>query len=127
NQITLALVRHKISGLQQAAERHIRTQYQAYYTRVEAKRNADIAVLLDDLERFDHGTRAHLQARLTEIGGEQKQLFEDSTIRGRRTRIENQLKMHELRMHERRQEVENMRLGTFPAPELLNMVVVTPV
>jgi hypothetical protein len=71
-------------------------------------------------------TRAHLQARLTEIGGEQKQLFEESTIRGQRTRIENQLKMHELRMHERRQEVEHMRLGAFPAPELLNMVVVTP-
>jgi hypothetical protein len=93
---------------------------------VETKRNADIAVLLEDLERFDRSTIAHLQARLTEIGGEQKQLFEDSTLRGQRTRIENQLKMHELRMHERRQEVENMRLGTFPAPELLNMVVVTP-
>jgi SNF2 family DNA or RNA helicase len=126
NQTTLALVRDKISELQQAAESHIRAQYQEYYTRVETKRNNDTAVLLEDLERFDQGTREHLQARLKEIGGEQTRLFEESTLRGQRTRIENQLKMHELRMHERRQEVENMRLGTFPAPELLNMVVVIP-
>ena len=45
--------------------------------------------------------------------------------KGQRTRIENQIKSHELRMQERRLEVENMRLGAFPAPELLNMVVVT--
>jgi hypothetical protein len=123
---TLAAVQAKITALQQAAEHHIRAQYQEYYKRVESKRNADIAVLLEDLERFDCGTTEHLQTRLVEIGGAQRTFFEEATVRGQRTRMENQLKMHQHRMQERRQEVENMRLGIFPAPELLNMVVVTP-
>ena len=126
---TLAVVRQKINQLQQAAGNYIRSQYQDYYQRVEDRRNQDIAVLIEDLERFDWGMREHLQNRRGELDGGQQWLFEefeDSTVKGQRTRIENQLKMHHHRMQERRSEIEKMRVGAFPAPELLNMVIVTP-
>lgn len=53
-------------------------------------------------------------------------MFEDPVTKGQRRKIENQIKMHQHRMQERRLEVENMRLGAFTAPELLNMVIVSP-
>jgi len=126
NREALTVIREKLTGLQQAAESYIRSQYQEYYRRVEAKRNEEIAILIEDLERFDRGIREQGQARLRTIQGEQQALFEDSTLKGQRTRIENQLKMHQHRMQERRSRIEKMRLGAFPAPELLNMVIVMP-
>ncbi|MBW1794344.1 MAG: DEAD/DEAH box helicase [Deltaproteobacteria bacterium] len=123
---TLATIREHVEDLQSRAESHIRTQYRAYYDRVEAKRDKDIEILMDDLTRFDRGTMEHLEAKLRAITGGQQSLFDDPAVKGQRTRIENQIKMHQHRMQERRQEVENMRLGAFPAPELLNMVLVTP-
>ena len=126
NQDTLTAIKGKIAGLKQAAGNCIRSQYQEYHKRVETKRNEDIAILLEDLERFDLGTMEHLNARLREIKGGQMTLFEDPVTKGQRTRIENQIKIHQHRIQERRNEVENMRLGAFPAPELLNMVIVMP-
>lgn len=123
---TLSAVRERIADLQHAAESHIRTKYQEYYQGVEEKRDEDIVILMDDLSRFDLGIMEHLQVRLKNITGDQQSLFDDPATKGQRTRIENQIKVHQHRMQERRLEVENMRLGAFPAPELLNMVVVTP-
>jgi SNF2 family DNA or RNA helicase len=123
---TLALIQSKISQLQQTAEAHIRSQYQEYYQRVERRRDEEIAVLIEDLERFDRGITEDLQARLVATRSEQGELFDDAARKGHRTRIENQLAVHRHRMGERRAEVELMRLGTFPAPELLNIVIVTP-
>jgi hypothetical protein len=126
NPETLAGIRREIAKLKHAADQHIRSQYQSYYDHVGARRDADIAVLMDDLERFDRGTEEQIQQRLSAIRGEQLALIEESSVKGQRTRLENQLKIHRHRMQERRTEVEKMRLGVFPAPELLNMVVVVP-
>ncbi|MBW1716037.1 MAG: DEAD/DEAH box helicase [Deltaproteobacteria bacterium] len=123
---TLVAIRERVADLKHAAESYIRSKYQEYYEGVHEKRNKDIAILMDDLERFDRGIMEHLQARLKAITGYQQSLFDDPATKGQRTRLENQIKMHQHRMRERRQEVENMRLGAFPAPELLNMVIVTP-
>lgn len=126
---TISLIRARIITLRQKAENFIRSHYQEYYQRVEARRNEDVAILLEDLERFDQGIVEHLQGRLRQISDPQALLFDDieeSTIKGQRTRIENQLKIHAHRMAERRAEVENMRLGAFPAPALLNLVIVIP-
>ena len=126
---TLATVRTEIAKLKQVASSHIRAQYEEYYKRAEAKRDEDIAILIEDLDRFDKGTLEFLQAKLGALGVDQRALFDDgeaSTVKGQRTRIENQIKIHKHRMHERRAEVEKMRLGAFPAPELLNMVIVVP-
>jgi hypothetical protein len=126
----LERIRTEVSRLRHTAESYIRSQYQEYYQRVEQKRQEDITVLLDDVERFDRGIMDHLGARLKEVGDQQRDLFaevEASSIRGQRTRIENQIRMHQHRVQERRREIENMRLGAFPAPELLNLVIVTPV
>jgi SNF2 family DNA or RNA helicase len=125
NRLTIDTIRQKIGGLKQVAEKHIRNEYERYYRRVEEKRDADIAVLLADLERFDRATADDLQARLTALTDPQQLLFDDPQSKGQRTRLENQLKAHQQRMQERRYEVEQMRLGAFPAPELLNMVLVT--
>ncbi|GKT10089.1 SNF2-related protein [Desulforhabdus sp. TSK] len=125
NLTTLDLVREKIADLRDCAENYTRAQYQEYYQRVEKKRDEEIAILLDDLERFDKGIMEHLQKRLLEIRGGQMRMFEDPATKGQRTKLENQLKMHQHRMLERRTEVENMRLGAFPAPEPLNMVIVS--
>jgi hypothetical protein len=57
---------------------------------------------------------------------EQELLFDDPNIKGLRTRLENQIKSHQHNMSLRRQELDRMRLGAFPAPALLNLVVVTP-
>jgi hypothetical protein len=135
--LPLNLVRERIADLRECAENYTRAQYQDYYQRVEQKRNEEIAVLLDDLERFDKGIMEHLRARLLEFtsvqlsrGAQGRQMVigmkqtEDPSKKGQRTRLENQIKMHQHRMQERRLEVENMRLGAFPAPELLNMVIV---
>jgi hypothetical protein len=127
NRETLEVIRQKITRLQHATENYIRAQYRDYYRRVEAGRNAEIAILIEDLERFDRGEMEHLKARLREMRGGQQSLFEDPTTKGQRTRIENRIKMHQHRMQERRSELEQMRLGAFPAPELLNMVVIMPV
>lgn len=126
NRDTLALIQSKISQLRQAAEAHIRSQYRDYYQRVEKKRDEEIAVLIEDLERFDRGVTEELHARLSVTRTEQGDLFDDAARKGRLTRVENQLAVHRHRMEERRAEVEFMRLGAFPAPELLNMVIVTP-
>ena len=133
NPVTLANIRDKISDLQEVAEVHIRSKYQSYYTRVQKHRNDEITILLDDLKRFDQGIMEDLTARLKEVQDDQLSLFNDSQFkesdsarRGQQTRLENQIKMHKHRMQERRTEVENMRLGAFPAPELLNMVIVLP-
>lgn len=128
----LGHVQAKISDLQQAAGSYIRAQYGEYYQRVEHRRNEEIAVMLEDLERFSRGAMETLSARLEQLrGGDQLQLsfaeLEDSVTKSQRTRLDNQLKMHQHRMQERRAAVENMRLGAFPAPELLNMVIVTSV
>jgi hypothetical protein len=65
-----------------------------------------------------------LGAKLAIIRGEQGQLFDDSVLKGQKTRIENQIATHQHRMNERRAEIEHMRLGAFPAPQLFNMVIV---
>jgi hypothetical protein len=67
-----------------------------------------------------------LNTRLNAVRGEQPQLFDDAAIKGQRTRIENQIASHRHRMNERRSEIEQMRVGAFPAPQLFNMVIVTP-
>lgn len=126
NRDTLATVQDRITVLQQAAENHIRTQYHDYYQRVEGKRNEDIEILIEDLERFDRGVMQDLDARLVATRSQQGQLFDDAAMKGQRTRIENQISMHRHRMGERRAEIEHMRLGAFPAPQLFNMVIVTP-
>jgi hypothetical protein len=126
NRHALTRLGGEIARLKHEAESFIRLQYQDYYHRAEAKRDDDIAILIEDLERFDQGTREQLEERLRHIGQGRLVFAEDSGTKGQRTRIENQLKMHAHRMRERREEIEKMRLGAFPAPELLNMVVVTP-
>jgi hypothetical protein len=125
NQATLQTIQGKIGQLREVAENHIRQQYQTYYERAEEKRNEEIGILIDDLERFDRATADDLRARLKELTDQQLTFLDDPVKKGQRTRIENQIKIHEQRMQDRRVEVENMRLGAFPAPELLNMVVVT--
>jgi hypothetical protein len=127
----LGPIQAKITELQQAAGNHIRAQYGCYYQRVEQRRNADIAVLLEDLKRFDQGAMETLQSRLNQLGrGAEHQLtllnMDDFLTKSQRTRLENQVKIHQHRMQERQTEIENMRLGAFPAPELLNIVIVTP-
>lgn len=77
-------------------------------------------------EPFSKGTTEHLRARLLELRGGQMHMHEDAVTKGQRTKIENQIRIHEHRMQERRDELESMRLGAFPAPELLNMVIVAP-
>lgn len=72
-----------------------------------------------------------LQSRLNQLGrGAEHQLtllnMDDFLTKSQRTRLENQVKIHQHRMQERQTEIENMRLGAFPAPELLNIVIVTP-
>jgi SNF2 family DNA or RNA helicase len=119
-------VRERAPMLRKAAEDHIRSHYLEYHYRMEEKRNSDIAVLLDDLERFDRGTQQHFSERESALIGAQGQLFERATIKGQRTRLENERKVHSHRMEERRREIDSMRLGDFPAPELLNMVIVVP-
>jgi hypothetical protein len=123
-------IRCQIAELRQAAEAHIRGQYQTYYARVEQARQREIEMLLADLDRFDQGVQDLHDARLQALhGGPQFALFDDAfgaPARGQRTRLENELKSHAHRMAERRAEIESMRLGTFPAPELLNMVILTP-
>jgi hypothetical protein len=126
NRDTLATIQSRIATLQQAAENHIRAQYQEYYQRVERKRDEDIEILREDLERFDRGVMVDLEARLTATRSQQGQLFDDAALKGQRTRIENQIATHRHRMSERRSEVEEMRVGAFPAPQLFNMVIVTP-
>ena len=125
---SLAMIRERAHSLQQAAEDFIRAHYLDYHKRVEAIRNREIAILIEDLERFDRGALQQLEARRKELGGAQEELafIQDAVAKGQRTRLENQIKMHCHRMQERRREIESMQLGDFPAPELLNMVLVTP-
>ncbi len=124
NADTLKTIQRNITNLRQTAESHIRSQYQEYYERVESKRDEEIAILSEDLERFDRGAMEDLNAKLAVILGEQGQLFDDSVLKGQKTRIENQIATHQHRMNERRAEIEHMRLGAFPAPQLFNMVIV---
>jgi len=127
NLSTLAMVKARIQSLRQAAESYIRSKYQEYYKRVETKRNQEIEILIKDLEHFDRGKKEFWKERLKELQP-QDELFEekiDPTLRGQITRIKNQIRTHEHRMQERRDEIEKMRLGAFPAPEILNMVIVT--
>jgi hypothetical protein len=126
NRDTLGIIQSQIATLQQAAEAHIRAQYKEYYQRVECKRDEEIGILREDLERFDRGVMEDLNTRLNAVRGEQPQLFDDAAIKGQRTRIENQIASHRHRMNERRSEIEQMRVGAFPAPQLFNMVIVTP-
>lgn len=133
NPTTLTTVREKVTQLQQVADAHIRSKYQAYYKRAETHRNKEIDILIDDLKRFDSGIMEDLSTRLKEVRDDQISLFNESRFRegepakkALQTRLENQIKIHEHRMQERRTQVENMRLGAFPAPELLNMVIVLP-
>jgi ERCC4-related helicase len=116
----------KITSLQETAENHIRSRYLDYYRRVEAKRNDEIEVLMEDLERFSRGALEQFQAKLAQLQQQQPVLFDDPTLRGLRTRIENQMKVHQQAMEARRREVERMKLGAFPAPSLLNLVIVAP-
>ena len=126
---TLAVVQKRIDTLRGAAEDHIRARYTDYYRRVEGDREREIALLMEDLDRFDEGVRQDLQQRLWGLTKGKVALFgdmEETAVKGQRTRLENQLKMHEHRMRERRTEVANKHLGAFPAPELLNMILVLP-
>jgi hypothetical protein len=95
---------------------------------VEKDRNSEIEILLKDLDRFDKGIMEQFEARKKQIDWGQMvfDFAEDSTIKGQRTRLENQIKIHNHRMQERRKEIEIMRLEDFPAPELLNMILVIP-
>src|SRR5438876_7597304 len=43
---TLAVIRQRLATLRQAAESYIRSQYQEYYQRVEARRNKEISILI---------------------------------------------------------------------------------
>ncbi|MDQ7826892.1 MAG: SNF2-related protein [Candidatus Eremiobacteraeota bacterium] len=125
---TLKNLIEKNKELQLQAEAHIRKQYLEYYERVEKSRNKDIEVLIEDMERFNKGRIQFLENALFQIIGSQMSLpdLETPAQKGQRTRIENQMRMHQQRMKERRQEIEQMRLGAFPAPELLNMVLLMP-
>jgi ERCC4-related helicase len=116
----------KIESLQRAADDHIRSRYLDYYHKVETKRNEEIEVLMEDLERFNRGAAEQFQARLAQLQEQQAVLFDDPSLKGLKTRIENQIKVHQQAMETRRQEVEHMRLGAFPAPSLLNLVIVSP-
>ena len=93
---------------------------------MEQQRLDEIAVLLEDLERFDRGSMEHLREKLRQLDQGQQGLFDDPNIKGLRTRIENQIRSHQHNMSSRRQELDRMKLGAFPAPTLLNLVVVTP-
>jgi hypothetical protein len=122
----LARLGEKIEDLRSIAEAHIRQHYLDYYKRVEQRRLDEIAVLLQDLERFDQGATEQFQEKQRQLHLEQQLLFDDPNIKGLRTRLENQIKSHQHNMSLRRQELGRMHLGAFPAPALLNLVVVTP-
>ena len=124
DEATIAAIRSKSAELRRIAETFIRKQYQDYYERVEQTRNKDIGVLLDDLDRFNQGIVEDLNERIRQVT-QQQTLFEDPVVKGQLTRLENQRKTHEHRMTERRAEIERMRPGAFPAPQVLNMVLVT--
>lgn len=126
NRDYLACLSEKIEGLQTAAEAHIRNHYLEYYKRVEQDRLDEIAVLIEDLERFDRGSMEQFREKLRQLDNGQHALFDDPNIKGLRTRLENQIKTHQHNMSVRRQELDRMKLGAFPAPTLLNLVVVTP-
>jgi hypothetical protein len=81
---------------------------------------------LEDLERFDRGSMDQFREKQRQLDNGQQALFDDPNIKGLRTRLENQIKTHQRNMSVRRQELDRMKLGAFPAPTLLNMVVVTP-
>lgn len=122
----LARLGDKIDDLRIVAEAHIRHHYLEYYTRVEQQRLDELAILLEDLERFDKGAREQFQEKQRQLRQEQQVLFDDPNTKGLRTRLENQIKSHQHNMSLRRQQLDRMRLGAFPAPALLNLVVVTP-
>ena len=126
NREFLARLAEKIEHLRGIAEAHIRQHYLDYYKRVEGQRVEEIAVLLEDLERFDRGATEQLQEKQRQLRQEQQVLFDDPNLKGLRTRLENQIKSHQHNMSLRRQELDGMKLGAFPAPALLNLVVVTP-
>ena len=104
----------------------MRHHYLDYYTRVERQRLGEIAVLLEDLERFDKGATEQFREKQQQLRLEQQALFDDPSTKGLRTRLENQMKSHQHNMTVRRQQLDQMRLGAFPAPDLLNLIVVTP-
>ena len=126
NREFLARLSEKIECLQQTAEADIRNHYLEYYKRVEQDRLDEIAVLVEDLERFDRGSTEQLREKHRQLDDGQQALFDDRNIKGLRARLENQIKTHQHNMSVRRQELDRMKLGAFPAPTLLNMVVVTP-
>jgi SNF2 family DNA or RNA helicase len=126
NREFLARLGEKVEDLRGIAEAHIRHHYLDYYRRVEQQRLEEIAVLLEDLDRFDRGAAEQFQEKQRHLHQEQQVLFDDPNIKGLRTRLDNQIKSHQHNMSLRRQELERMKLGAFPAPALLNLVVVTP-
>jgi hypothetical protein len=125
NRDFLARLGEKIEDLRTIAEAHIRQHYLDYYKRVEQQRLDEIAVLLQDLERFDQGATEQFREKQRQFQQEQQLLFDDPNSKGLRTRLENQIKIHQHNMSLRRQELDRMKLGAFPAPALLNLVVVT--
>ena len=126
NREFLARLGEKVEDLRGVAEAYIRHHYLDYYKRVEQRRLEEIAILLEDLERFDRGAAEQFQEKQRHLHQEQQVLFDDPNIKGLRTRLDNQIKSHQHSMSLRRQELERMKLGAFPAPALLNLVVVTP-
>jgi len=126
NREFLARLGEKVEDLRGIAEAHIRHHYLDYYRRVEQQRLEEIAVLLEDLDRFDRGAAEQFREKQRHLTQEQQVLFDDPNIKGLRTRLDNQIKSHQHNMTLRRQELERMKLGAFPAPALLNLVVVTP-
>jgi hypothetical protein len=115
NRKFLAELGEKIDDLRRVAEAHIRHHYLDYYTRVERQRLGEIALLLDDLERFDKGASEQFHEKQRELRLEQQALFDDPSTKGLRTRLENQIKSHQHNMTVRRQQLDQMRLGAFPA------------
>jgi hypothetical protein len=126
SEATIAAIRSRSAELRHIAETFIRKQYQDYYDRVEQTRNKDIGVLLNDLDRFNEGILEDFKKRSAQLTQDQG-LFnnQDPVLKGQVTRLENQRKSHEHLMTERRAEIQQMRPGAFPAPQVLNMVLVT--
>ncbi len=118
-----------LPALRDKAEAWAREHYQRGYANVGASREEEVCFLLEDLQRFDRGIREQFDRRRHsgEDGSHQLDLFDDSTMRAFRTRLENEEKLHAHRADERRLSIEKMRLGAHLAPQLLNFALTVPI
>jgi hypothetical protein len=101
---------------QEAAERAIRRQAAA----LRREREETIARLREDLERWSEGRRDWIAHR-GQTGQLELGLFEGST-----SWRDRQLKLVELKVQQRREELERMRTLSAGAPELIAMAAVVP-